>query len=259
MASVCGASLALMDAGVPVRDSVAGIAMGLMKEGDRYAILSDILGDEDHMGDMDFKVTGTQRGICALQMDIKLTGLSREILEQALEQARLGRIHILEKMAAAIEQPRDDLSPNAPRIVSIQVKPDKIRDIIGPGGKTIRAIIEQTGAQIDVQDNGTVSIASSNGRSLQQAIDFIKGLTVEPEVGQAYGGIVRRVVDFGAFVEILPGTEGLVHISELAEERTRKVTDVCDEGDDIVVKVIQYRSRRKGSPKSQAGPRHTRR
>ena len=238
MASVCGGSLALMDAGVPVRGAVAGIAMGLMKEGEQYAILSDILGDEDHMGDMDFKVTGTRKGICALQMDIKIEGLVRDILERALEQARQGRLHILDNMMAAIEQPREDLSPNAPRIVSMQVKPDKIRDIIGPGGKTIRAIIEQTGAQIDVQDDGTVSIASSNGRSLQQAIDFITGLTVEPEVGLVYGGVVRRVVDFGAFVEIMPGTEGLVHISELAENRTRKVTDVVEEGDEIVVKCI---------------------
>ncbi len=238
MASVCGGSLSLMDAGVPTTAPVAGIAMGLMKEGDDYAILSDILGDEDHLGDMDFKVTGTRKGICALQMDIKLKGLARDILEKALEQAKEGRLHILDKMGEALAAPRDELSDNAPRIVSIKVKPDKIRDIIGPGGKTIRAISEQTGAKIDVSDDGTVTIASANARSLQQAQDFIKGLTLEAEVGVYYRGVVKRVVDFGAFVEILPGTDGLVHISELAEERTRKVTDVLDEGDEVIVKCI---------------------
>jgi polyribonucleotide nucleotidyltransferase len=238
MASVCGASLALMDAGVPIKSPVAGIAMGLMKEGDRYLILSDILGDEDHLGDMDFKVTGTRHGVCALQMDIKLKGLSRHILEEALDQARAGRMHILDKMGEALDSPRDELNPNAPRIVQITIKPDKIRDIIGPGGKTIRAIVEQTGAQIDVDDAGTVSIASADARGLQRAIDLIKGLTMEAEVGHFYHGVVKRVVEFGAFVEILPGTDGLIHISELAEERTRKVTDVVDEGDEVVVKVI---------------------
>jgi polyribonucleotide nucleotidyltransferase len=238
MASVCGGSLALMDAGVPIKAPVAGIAMGLMKEGDQYMILSDILWDEDHLGDMDFKVTGTRKGVCALQMDIKLTGLSRHILDEALEQARAGRLHILDKMAEALEAPRDELNPNAPRIVQITIKPDKIRDIIGPGGKTIRAIVEQTGAQIDVDDSGTVSIASADAKGLQRAIDLIKGLTMEAEVGQYYHGVVKRVVEFGAFVEILPGTDGLIHISELAEERTRKVTDVVDEGDEVVVKVI---------------------
>ena len=238
MASVCGASLALMDAGVPTKDPVAGIAMGLMKEGDEYAVLSDILGDEDHLGDMDFKVTGTKRGICALQMDIKLKGVDRSILEKALEQARQGRLHILKCMAEALESPRDDLSPNAPRIVTITVKPDRIRDVIGPGGKTIRAIVEQTSAQIDIDDAGVVSIASADGRSLQQAIDLIRGLTMEAEVGQYYNGVVKRVVEFGAFVEIMPGTDGLIHISELAEECTRKVTDVVDEGDEVVVKCI---------------------
>ena len=239
MASVCGGSLALMDAGVPIKAPVAGIAMGLMKEGDEYAVLSDILGDEDHIGDMDFKVTGTKKGICALQMDIKLKGVERSILEQALEQARAGRIHILDEMAKSLEAPRDDLNENAPRIVSMKVSPDKIRDIIGPGGKTIRAIIEQTGAQIDVDDAGTVNIASANGKSLKQAQDFIKGLTMEPEVGVYYTGIVKRVVEFGAFVEVMPGTDGLVHISELAEERVRKVTDVLEEGDEVVVKCIK--------------------
>jgi polyribonucleotide nucleotidyltransferase len=238
MASVCGGALALMDAGVPIKAPVAGIAMGLMKEGDEYLVLSDILGDEDHLGDMDFKVTGTRKGVCALQMDIKLKGLSRNILEEALEQAKRGRLHILDKMAEALESPRDELNPHAPRIVQITIKPDKIRDIIGPGGKTIRAIVEQTGAQIDVDDAGVVSIASADAKGLQRAIEFIKGLTMEAEVGQFYHGVVKRVVEFGAFVEILPGTDGLIHISELAEERTRKVTDVVDEGDEVVVKVI---------------------
>jgi polyribonucleotide nucleotidyltransferase len=238
MASVCGGSLALMDAGVPITAPVAGIAMGLMKEGDRHLVLSDILGDEDHIGDMDFKVTGTAKGVCALQMDIKLKGLSRKILEEALEQAKQGRLHILSKMAEAIESPRDELNEHAPRIVQITIKPDKIRDIIGPGGKTIRAIVEQTGAQIDVDDAGIVSIASADARGLQRAIDLIKGLTMEAEVGNFYQGVVKRVVEFGAFVEILPGTDGLIHISELAPERTRNVTDVVQEGDEVVVKVI---------------------
>ncbi len=238
MASVCGASLALMDAGVPITAPVAGIAMGLIKEGDDYAVLSDILGDEDHLGDMDFKVTGTRKGICALQMDIKVKGLTRELLGEALEQARKGRLHILDKMQEALEAPRDDLSPRAPRIVSTQVSPDKIRDIIGPGGKTIRAITEQTGAAVDVADDGTVSVASSDEKSLNQALDLIKGLTMEPEVGAFYTGVVKRVVDFGAFVEIMPGTDGLLHISEIAEERIRKVEDVLEEGDEVVVKCI---------------------
>ena len=238
MASVCGGSLAMMDCGVPLSAPVAGIAMGLMKEGEQYAVLSDILGDEDHIGDMDFKVTGSKEGICALQMDIKLKGVSRSILEQALEQARQGRIHILDKMGEALAKPRQELSDNAPRIVSMQVKPDKIRDVIGPGGKTIRAIVEQTGAQIDIDDAGIVSIASADGRSLKQAMDLIKGLTMDAEVGKFYSGIVKRVVEFGAFVEIMPGTDGLVHISELAPERTRNVTDVLDEGDEVIVKCI---------------------
>ncbi len=238
MGTVCAASLALMDAGAPLKSPIAGIAMGLMKEGDKYAVLSDILGDEDHIGDMDFKVTGTREGVTALQMDIKVDGLTREILEKALDQARAGRLHILDEMAKTLAAPRDEMSPYAPRIVTIKIKPDKIRDIIGPGGKTIRAIVEQTGAQIDIQDDGSVNIASSNERGLQQAMDLINGLTMEPEVGQFYNGIVKRVADFGAFVEIMPGTDGLVHISELDEGRTAKVRDVCDEGDEITVKVI---------------------
>ncbi len=238
MASVCGASLALMDAGVPTSAPVAGIAMGLMKEGDDYAILSDILGDEDHLGDMDFKVTGTAKGVCALQMDIKISGLPREILEKALEQARQGRLHILGCMKEAIETPRTELSPYAPRIESFQVSSEKIRDIIGPGGKTIRAIVEQTGAKVDIDDAGIVTIASPNQKSLDQARDLVTGLTREAEAGAYYTGIVKRVVEFGAFVEILPGTDGLLHISEIADERIRNVTDVVDEGDEVVVKCL---------------------
>ncbi|MGE0545637.1 MAG: polyribonucleotide nucleotidyltransferase [Kofleriaceae bacterium] len=239
MASVCGGSLALMDAGVPTKAPVAGIAMGLMKEGNDYVVLSDILGDEDHLGDMDFKVTGTRRGVCALQMDIKVDGLTREILEKALEQAKRGRIHILDKMDAAISAPRDEVSVYAPRIVTVQVKPDKVRDIIGPGGKTIRAIQEQTGAQIDINDNGTVSIASANAKAIEQAQALISGLTMEPEVGQYYNGIVKKIVEIGAFVEIMPGTDGLLHISEVAKERIRAVEDVLSEGDEVVVKCIK--------------------
>ncbi len=239
MASVCGGSLALMDAGVPTSAAVAGIAMGLMMEGKDYAVLSDILGDEDHIGDMDFKVTGTRKGICALQMDIKLKGVDREVLVKALDQAKAGRLHILDKMGECLESARDELNPNAPRIETMQVKPDKIRDIIGPGGKTIRAIQEQTGANVDIDDAGVVSISSADGKSLKQAMALIKGLTMEAEVGEFYHGIVKRCVDFGAFVEILPGTDGLVHISEIAPERVNTVTDVLSEGDAVVVKCLK--------------------
>ena len=239
MASVCGGSLALMDAGVPTKAPVAGIAMGLMKEGDDYVILSDILGDEDHLGDMDFKVTGTRRGICALQMDIKVDGLTRKILEEALEQAKRGRIWLIEKMDAAMSGPRDEVSIYAPRIVTVQVKPDKVRDIIGPGGKTIRAIQEQTGAQIDIADNGIVSIASASAKAIEQAQALISGLLMEPEVGQFYNGIVKKIVEIGAFVEIIPGTDGLLHISEVAKERIRAVEDVLKEGDEVIVKCIK--------------------
>jgi polyribonucleotide nucleotidyltransferase len=238
MASVCGGTLALMDAGVPIAAPVAGIAMGLMKEEDKIAVLSDILGDEDHLGDMDFKVCGTRNGITAIQMDIKIAGLTRGILEAALTQARDGRTYILDKMAEALAAPRDYMSQYAPRIYTLQVKPDRIRDIIGPGGKTIRAITEQTGVAIDVEDDGTVSIASSDEKSARKAIDIIKGLTMEPEVGQFYTGVVKRITEFGAFVEIMPGTDGLVHISELANERVKRVEDVVKEGDEVVVKVI---------------------
>jgi polyribonucleotide nucleotidyltransferase len=239
MASVCGGSLSLMQAGVPVKGPVAGVAMGLIKEGDEVRVLSDILGDEDHLGDMDFKITGTADGVTAVQMDIKIGGVTRDVMGQALEQARQGRLHILEKMSAAIDRPRGELSSHAPRIVTIKIKQDRIRDLIGPGGKTIRAIVDETGAKIDVSDDGTVLVASSDGIAMQKAIDRIRGLTAEAEVGRIYRGTVRRVVDFGAFVEIMPGTDGLVHISQLANERVRQVTDVVREGDVIDVKVLE--------------------
>jgi polyribonucleotide nucleotidyltransferase len=238
MASVCGGSLALMDAGVPIRTPVAGIAMGLIKEGDRVAVLSDILGDEDHLGDMDFKICGSRAGVTAVQMDIKIQGMSREILETALRQARDARLFILGKMAEALAGPREDLSLHAPRITTLQVKPDQIREIIGPGGKTIRGITAQTGVAIEVEDDGTVHIASPDGIAVKKAIDIIKGLTTEPEMGEYYMGVVKRIADFGAFVEILPGTDGLVHISELDAKRVNAVQDICKEGDEMVVKVI---------------------
>jgi polyribonucleotide nucleotidyltransferase len=238
MASVCGGTLSLMDAGVPIKTPVAGIAMGLIKEGDRVAILSDILGDEDHLGDMDFKICGSKQGVTAVQMDIKIQGLTREILENALRQAKDARLHILGKMAEALAVPRDDLSRYSPRIHTLQVKPDQIREIIGPGGKTIRGITAQTGVSIEVEDDGTVHIASPDGIAVKKAIDIIKGLTTEPEVGEFYMGVVKRLAEFGAFVEILPGTDGLVHISELDAQRVRTVQDICKEGDEMLVKVI---------------------
>jgi polyribonucleotide nucleotidyltransferase len=238
MAAVCGGCMSLMDAGVPVKAPVAGIAMGLIKEGDKYAILSDILGDEDHLGDMDFKVCGTSRGITAIQMDIKIEGLSREILEQALAQARDGRLHILGKMAETLPAARPELSKWAPRITSVKVKPDQIRLIIGPGGKTIKGIVDQTGVSIDVEDDGTVNVASADPDAVKKALDIIKGLTAEPEVNAVYRGTVKRIADFGAFVEILPNVDGLVHISELAHERIERVEDVVKEGDEMEVKVI---------------------
>ncbi|HBD08375.1 MAG TPA: polyribonucleotide nucleotidyltransferase [Syntrophobacteraceae bacterium] len=239
MATVCGACLALMDAGVPVREMVAGIAMGLVKEGDEVVVLSDILGDEDHLGDMDFKVTGNARGVTALQMDIKITGITRAIMEKALEQARAGRLHILEKMTAVLSNPRDELSLYAPRVVSIQINPEKIRDVIGPGGKVIRGIVAETGAKIDIEDSGRIVIMSPDQAACQKAIDRIRGLTQEPEVGQVYKARIVRVMDFGAFAEILPNTEGLIHISQLDHTRVRKVSDVVNEGDEVMVKVIE--------------------
>jgi polyribonucleotide nucleotidyltransferase len=239
MATVCGGSLSLMQAGVSVKGAVAGVAMGLIKEGDEVRVLSDILGDEDHLGDMDFKVAGTRDGVTAVQMDIKIGGVTRAVMQQALEQARAARLHILDRMDEALASPRADLSSHAPRIVTLRIKVDRIRDLIGPGGKTIRGIVEETGCKIDVADDGTVLVASSDGTAMQRAIDRIRGLTAEAEVGKIYRGTVRRVVDFGAFVEIMPGTDGLVHISQLANERVRQVTDVVNEGDVIDVKVLE--------------------
>ena len=240
MATVCGGTLSLMDAGVPIKAPVAGIAMGLIKEGEEIRILSDILGDEDHLGDMDFKVAGTADGITALQMDIKIAGVTKEIMQQALYQAREGRLFILEQMAKVLAAPRSEASEHAPRILTLKVRPDKIRDLIGPGGKMIRSIIEETGVKIDVEDDGTVYVASADGDSMSKAVDKINRVTAEAEIGKIYKGTVRKVVDFGAFVEILPGTDGLVHISQLGGGgRIRKVTDVVEEGDEIMVKVLE--------------------
>jgi polyribonucleotide nucleotidyltransferase len=238
MASVCGGALALMDAGVPIKAPVAGIAMGLIKEGDKIAILTDILGDEDHLGDMDFKVCGTAKGVTAIQMDIKIDGLSREILEKALKQARDARLHILGRMLATLPTHRAELSKYAPRITTLKVNPSQIRLVIGPGGKTIKGIVDQTGVAIDVEDDGTVNIASADSVAVQRAIDIIRGLTAEAEIGAVYKGTVKRIVDFGAFVEIFPGTEGLVHVSELAHTRVENVGDVIKEGQEVEVKVL---------------------
>jgi polyribonucleotide nucleotidyltransferase len=238
MATVCGGSLSLMDAGVPIQTHVSGVAMGLIKEGDRVAILTDILGVEDHLGDMDFKVTGTANGITALQMDIKIKGLSFDIMTRALEQAREGRLHILEEMKKAIDRPRETLSVHAPRITVLKINPDRIRDVIGPGGKMIRRIQEETGAIIDIEDDGTVKVAARESIGGDRAIQIIRGLTEDPEVGRVYEGTVRRIVNFGAFVEILPNRDGLVHISELDLKRVAKVEDVLKEGEVIRVKVI---------------------
>jgi polyribonucleotide nucleotidyltransferase len=238
MASVCGATLSLMDAGVPIAAPVAGIAMGLIKEGNDVAVLSDILGDEDHLGDMDFKVTGTADGVAALQMDIKITGVDRAIMKQALEQAKAGRIHIMGKMAEAIAAPRPELSVYAPRITTIYVKSDQVRTVIGSGGKNIRGIIEATGCSIDIEDDGKINIASADGEACKKAIKMIRDLTQEATVGKLYLGTVRKVMEFGAFVEIFPGTDGLVHVSELDTERVRNVTDILNEGDQVLVKCI---------------------
>ena len=239
MATVCGGTLSLMDAGVPIKAPVAGIAMGLIKEGDAVRILSDILGDEDHLGDMDFKVAGTAEGITALQMDIKIGRVTRDIMREALYQAREGRLHILQAMAATMPRPRTDLSAHAPRIVTLKIRPEKIRDVIGPGGKVIRSIIDETGVKIDVEDDGTVLIASSDGTAMQRAVELIQGITAEAEVGRIYKGTVRKIVDFGAFVEILPGTDGLLHISQIGPGRVQRVSDVLKEGDEVMVKVLE--------------------
>ncbi len=262
MATVCGASLSLMDAGVPTAGHVAGIAMGLIKEGSETVVLSDILGDEDHLGDMDFKVAGTGDGVTALQMDIKISGVTSAILREALYQAKEGRLHILDKMKSAITAPRAELSVYAPRIITIYVKQEKIKDVIGPGGKNIKGIILETGVKIDIDDTGKVNIASTDSEAAQKAIALIKKLTQEAEIGKIYMGKVKKIMDFGAFVEIFPGTEGLVHISQLAEERVKNVRDILKEGDEVPVKVLdidkdgKIRLSRKEavqSPKSESG------
>jgi polyribonucleotide nucleotidyltransferase len=238
MASVCGGSLALMEAGVPMRGAVAGVAMGLVKEASKTAVLSDIAGLEDHEGDMDFKVAGTRKGITALQMDIKVSGISREIMAQALQQAKEGRLFILDKMDAALPRPRAELSEFAPRLFTIQIPKDRIRDVIGSGGKTIRWIVEETGTKIDVEDDGRVTVASIDEKSAQRAIEIIRGLTASPEIGKTYKGTVKRVEPYGAFVEILPGQDGLLHISEMAHTHVAQVTDLMQVGDEVEVQVV---------------------
>ncbi|HEV7370133.1 polyribonucleotide nucleotidyltransferase [Arenibaculum sp.] len=245
MATVCGTSLSLMDAGVPLPRPVAGIAMGLIKEQERYAVLSDILGDEDHLGDMDFKVAGTEKGITALQMDIKITSITEEIMRIALGQARDGRMHILGEMGKALGGAREAVNQNAPRITVINIPKEKIRDVIGSGGKVIREIVEQTGAKIDIDDDGTVKVAAVDGKASQAAIDWIRGIVAEPEIGQIYTGKVVKVVDFGAFVNFLGSRDGLVHISELKAERVGKVADIVKQGDEVKVKVLGFDDRGK--------------
>lgn len=245
MASVCGGSLSLMDAGVPIKEHVAGIAMGLMKEGDKFIVLSDILGDEDHIGDMDFKVCGTESAITAVQMDIKITGVTRDILSQALEQARRGRLHILSIMKASISVPRAQLSEYAPRVYNLKIKTEKIKDLIGPGGKNIRSIIDQTGVNIDINDDGTVNVFSNNRESAEKAINLIKRFTFEPQVGEIYLGKVMRIVDFGAFVQLAQGVDGLLHISQISRKRIKNVSDLLKEGDEVLVKVIDIDSQGK--------------
>jgi polyribonucleotide nucleotidyltransferase len=242
MASVCGASLSMMDAGVPIKDAVAGVAMGLISEGEKLVILTDIIGDEDHYGDMDFKVAGTPDGITALQMDIKIDGITREVMQKALEQAREGRLFILDEMNQTISQPRSKISEYAPVITTIQIKPEKVRLLIGPGGKNIKGIINASESRIDVDDDGKVTIASTDGESAKIAIDMINNITQDAEVGKLYMGKVRKIMDFGAFVEILPGTDGLVHISQLDKSRVNKVTDILKEGDEVLVKVLEVDS-----------------
>jgi polyribonucleotide nucleotidyltransferase len=239
MATVCGGTLALMDAGVPVKAPVAGIAMGLIKEGEKVIVLSDILGLEDHLGDMDFKVTGTSKGITALQMDMKIEGITIDVMRSALQQAKEGRLHILGKMLETLAAPRNTLNPYAPRIITMQINPDKIKDVIGSGGKVIRSIVEQTGAKIDIEDSGVINIASSDEAAANKAKEIIKGIVQDAEVGKLYMGKVRKIMDFGAFVEIFPGTDGLLHISQISEHRLEKVTDELKEGDEVLVKVLE--------------------
>ncbi len=238
MGSVCSGTMALLDAGVPIKGNVAGIAMGLIKEGDRFAVLTDILGDEDHLGDMDFKVAGTKDGISALQMDIKVDSIGFDIMEQALTQAKDGRLHILGEMEKAISVPRNSISEYAPRIYTVKVKPDKVREVIGPGGKMIKSIVEETGVKIDINDDGTINVASTDPVRAKRALEIIEGICAEAEVGKTYKGKVVKIMDFGALVEVLPGTAGLLHISEIAHERIRNVTDVINEGDQVDVKVL---------------------
>jgi polyribonucleotide nucleotidyltransferase len=245
MATVCGASLSLMDAGVPLRRPVAGIAMGLILEGSKYAVLSDILGDEDHLGDMDFKVAGSDKGVTALQMDIKIAGINEEIMRVALTQAKDGRLHILNEMAKAITAARPELGEHAPRIEVINIPVDKIREVIGSGGKVIREIVEKTGAKIDIGDDGTVKVASASGESIKAALNWIKTIVSEPEVGVIYDGTVVKVVDFGAFVNFFGPKDGLVHISHLAPRRVNKVSDVVNEGDKVKVKLLGFDERGK--------------
>lgn len=239
MGTVCSGILALMDGGVPIKAPVSGIAMGLIKEGDKTVILSDILGDEDHMGDMDFKVAGTREGITALQMDIKIHELSKEIMKEAMEQARVGRLHILDKMLEALKESRKEISPFAPKIVTVNINPDKIREIIGPGGKMIRSIQSETNTRIEIDDAGIVKIAATSQEDSDAAVQRINDITMEPEIGKIYEGKVVKIMDFGAFVQIMPGTDGLCHISQLAKHRVNKVTDVVKEGDTIKVKVLE--------------------
>jgi polyribonucleotide nucleotidyltransferase len=243
MATVCGGSLALMDAGVPMKAACAGVAMGLIKEGDKVAILTDILGSEDHLGDMDFKVAGTERGITSIQMDIKIEGLDLKIMEEALEKARRGRIHILKEMAKALPSARTELSKYAPRIFTMQIKPDKIGDVIGPKGKTIRGIQDATGAKISIEDTGVVTISAVGGEAGEKARAMVAAITTEPEVGRTYEGPVKSTTAFGAFVEILPGVEGLLHISELQHGRTEKTEDVVKKGDIVQVKLLEVDDR----------------
>ena len=239
MASVCGASLSLMDAGVKIKAPVAGVAMGLIKEGERFAVLTDIIGDEDHLGDMDFKVAGTSGGITALQMDIKIEGINREIMDTALKQAKDGRLHILGVMNQAISAPRAEMSEFAPRIISFKINPEKIRDVIGKGGSTIRALTEETGCTIDIEDDGTVKVASADGAAAEEARRRIEQITADVEVGMVYEGKVAKLMDFGAFVTILPGKDGLVHISQISHERVERVGDKLREGEVVKVKVLE--------------------
>jgi polyribonucleotide nucleotidyltransferase len=245
MASICGGSLALFDGGVPIRSAVAGVAMGLIKEGKKYAVLTDILGTEDHLGDMDFKVAGTRKGITSIQMDIKVQGLELKIMKEALAQAKEGRLHILGEMDKAMAEPNKELSKYAPRIITVQISPEKIGDLIGPKGKTIRGIQEETGSEITVDDNGVVTIAAVGGEAMERARQMVQAITAEPVVGEIYEGLVKSTTPFGAFIEIMPGTEGLLHISEMQHGRTEKTEDVVKKGDRVRVKLIERDERGK--------------